>query len=89
MTITAVRAQQLMNAMSEGQLWVDHLEPGMLFRGTHGQGRYLYPNDAQLADFFGSAAYSALKKYDIWVDDANVITRVETKSHKCRRIEEA
>lgn len=80
MNITTERAQALVNAMSEGQQWAANLAVGDVFRGSHGEGRHVYPNDPQLADFFGTGAYATLKRLDLWVGDAGTITHIGDKA---------
>ena len=71
------RIIELSAAMDEGQQWASSLTVGAIFRGTHGEGRHRYPEDAEKADFFGTGDYAVVKWLGIWADEQGVIVKLE------------
>lgn len=76
-TPSVERVNELATAMQAGGEYANGLKVGDVFRGSYGEGRMRYPNDDDMAEFFGAGAHAVIRCMGIWSTDDGTITRLK------------
>lgn len=72
------KAETFMNAWQAGHEWAHNLKKGDNFLGAWGEAKARYTDEYAISAFT-SAGYKALQTMRLWVSDAGLITRIESK----------